>query len=140
MHQHKSFRLGTEHALCRNRGGRWWIWYKKPFVNSRLTSMNLTRKAVERAWLATRRSRHSASKSIAKNAYTPRDCPQVFGLRTLSSGCCQSIHLRFSETVLGHFFFDPLELHIELPDLLVQLGGLRLICRFIFAIRWTIKD
>jgi hypothetical protein len=49
VHQHKSVRLGTEHALCRNRGGRWWIWYKKPFVNSRLTSMNLTRKAVERA-------------------------------------------------------------------------------------------
>jgi hypothetical protein len=40
--------------------------------------MNLTFKAVERAWLATRRSRHSASKSIAEHAYILGDCPRVF--------------------------------------------------------------
>jgi hypothetical protein len=78
VHQHKSVRLATEHALCRNRGGRWWIWYKKPFVNSRLPTMNLTRKAVERVWFATCCSRHLARKSLAKHAYIPGDCPQVF--------------------------------------------------------------
>ncbi len=78
MHQHKSFRLGTEHALCRNRGGRWWIWHKKPFVNSRSPTMNLTRSAVERVRLATCCSGHSASKFIAKHGKTPRDCPRVF--------------------------------------------------------------
>jgi len=37
--------------------------------------MNLTRKAVERVRLATRRSRYSARKSLAKHAYIPGDCP-----------------------------------------------------------------
>jgi hypothetical protein len=37
-------------------------------------------------------------------------------------------------------FFEPLELYIELPNLLVQLGGLWLICRLIFVIRWPIED
>jgi len=78
MHQHKSFRLGTEFALCRNRGGVWWIWFKKPSVISRSATMNLTGKAVERAWLATCCSWHSAGKSIAKHAKTTRDCPRVF--------------------------------------------------------------
>ena len=78
MHQHKSFRLGTERALCRNRGGRWWIWHKKPFVNSRSPTMNLTLSAVERAWLATCYSPQPAEKSLAKHAYIPGDCPRVF--------------------------------------------------------------
>ena len=82
MHQHKSFRLGTEHALCRNRGGRWWIWHKKTFVISRSPTMNLTPKAVERASVATCCTRHSASKSIAKHAYIPRDCPRVTRVHT----------------------------------------------------------
>jgi hypothetical protein len=64
VHQHKSFRLGTEYALCRNRGWRWWIWHKKHFVNSRSPTMNLTFKAVERASLATCCPQHSAAKSL----------------------------------------------------------------------------
>ena len=39
--------------------------------------MNLTRKAVERAWLTTCCSPQPARKSLAKHAYIPGDCPQV---------------------------------------------------------------
>ena len=47
--------------------------------------------------------------------------------RTLNPGWPWSIHLKDSSRVLGNFFFEPLQLDLQPPDLLVQLRGLRLI-------------
>ena len=44
--------------------------------------MNLTRKAVERAWLTTCCSPQPARKSLAKHAYIPGDCPQLIRIKT----------------------------------------------------------
>src|SRR5205085_9221599 len=42
--------------------------------------------------------------------------------RTLSSGCSGSTWSRFQSQEGGSFFFHPLQLHLEPPDLLEQLG------------------
>src|SRR5581483_9239444 len=40
----------------------------------------------------------------------------------LNSECHVSIRVRFWSTALGRFFFQPLDLHLEAADLLVELG------------------
>jgi hypothetical protein len=46
----------------------------------------------------------------------------------LISGCAGSISRRFSSTHTFSFFFDPLQLHRELADLLIQARCQRLVC------------
>jgi hypothetical protein len=44
--------------------------------------MDLTLRALELAWLATRNSPQPAWKSLAIYAYIPRDCPQLKRIKT----------------------------------------------------------
>src|SRR5512145_456775 len=45
----------------------------------------------------------------------------------LSCGCAGSIHSRFASGGKSSFFFQPVQLHLELPDLLVELRLERLL-------------
>src|SRR5271154_5084678 len=45
----------------------------------------------------------------------------------LSSGWFASMHARFSSTELANFFFEPVQLHLQFADLLVQHGFPRLV-------------
>ena len=74
MHKHKSFRLGTEHALCRNRGERWWIWYKKTFRDF-TTDIDESHSLSSRASLACDLLLAATSREIAR-----KTCVHTWGL------------------------------------------------------------
>ena len=57
--------------------------------------MNLTLRALERAWSATCNSAQPAGKSLAKYAYIPGDCPQLKRIKT------QGLSLGNTPTNLG---------------------------------------
>jgi hypothetical protein len=97
VHQHKSFRLGIEHALCRNRGGEVVDLAQKTFCEFTIADdeshFQGSRASLVCDLPLAAFSKQIQSKtrlhpryipgtvprySIAKHAYIPRDCPQVF--------------------------------------------------------------
>src|SRR5205814_9625668 len=47
--------------------------------------------------------------------------------RTLNDGCSGSTNARRASAEVGSFFFEPLQLHLEPTDLLVEFGHLLLL-------------